>query len=137
MKKLIQFASMVMLFGSCTVNHYHYTLPNEVIITTSKPVENPYNYVPSILNETGKPFSYTPPSSTSQDVSISNTSTNTNSTSGSSATQSSSSTYTPSSSSSTYTPTSSTTSSRTIYTGPRGGKYYINSHGNKTYVRKK
>lgn len=28
----------------------------------------------------------------------------------------------------------STTSSKTIYTGPRGGQYYINSNGNKTYV---
>lgn len=26
---------------------------------------------------------------------------------------------------------------RTIYTGPRGGRYYINSNGNKTYIRKK
>ena len=26
-------------------------------------------------------------------------------------------------------------SSQTIYTGPRGGTYYINSNGNKTYVR--
>lgn len=26
-------------------------------------------------------------------------------------------------------------SGRTIYTGPRGGKYYINSNGNKTYVK--
>jgi hypothetical protein len=25
-------------------------------------------------------------------------------------------------------------SSKTIYTGPRGGQYYINSNGNKTYV---
>lgn len=24
-----------------------------------------------------------------------------------------------------------------IYTGPRGGRYYINSHGNKTYIRRK
>tara|TARA_R110002111_G_scaffold262735_1_gene340534 strand:- start:1221 stop:1901 length:681 start_codon:yes stop_codon:yes gene_type:complete len=31
----------------------------------------------------------------------------------------------------------STSSSRTIQTGPRGGKYYINSNGNKTYVKKK
>lgn len=22
-----------------------------------------------------------------------------------------------------------------VYTGPRGGKYYINSHGNKTYIK--
>lgn len=29
-----------------------------------------------------------------------------------------------------------TTSGRTIYTGPRGGKYYINSNGNKTYIKK-
>lgn len=29
-----------------------------------------------------------------------------------------------------------TTSGRTIYTGPRGGRYYINSNGNKTYIRK-
>ncbi len=26
---------------------------------------------------------------------------------------------------------------RTIYEGPRGGQYYINSNGNKTYIRKK
>ncbi|GGG51745.1 HNH endonuclease signature motif containing protein [Bizionia arctica] len=25
---------------------------------------------------------------------------------------------------------------RTIYTGPRGGRYYINSNGNKTYVKR-
>jgi colicin import membrane protein len=25
---------------------------------------------------------------------------------------------------------------RTIYTGPRGGKYYINKNGNKTYIKK-
>ena len=30
---------------------------------------------------------------------------------------------------------STTSGGRTIYTGPRGGKYYINSHGNKTYVK--
>lgn len=29
------------------------------------------------------------------------------------------------------------TETRAIHTGPRGGKYYINSHGNKTYVRRK
>jgi len=28
-------------------------------------------------------------------------------------------------------------SGHTIYTGPRGGHYYINSHGNKTYTRRK
>lgn len=28
-----------------------------------------------------------------------------------------------------------TTSSREIQTGPRGGKYYINSNGNKTYIK--
>ena len=28
-------------------------------------------------------------------------------------------------------------SGRTIQTGPRGGQYYINSHGNKTYIKKK
>jgi colicin import membrane protein len=27
-------------------------------------------------------------------------------------------------------------SDNTIQTGPRGGKYYINSHGNKTYIKK-
>lgn len=27
-------------------------------------------------------------------------------------------------------------SNRTIYTGPRGGQYYINSNGNKTYIKK-
>lgn len=28
-------------------------------------------------------------------------------------------------------------SGQTIYTGPRGGQYYINSNGNKTYVPKR
>jgi hypothetical protein len=27
--------------------------------------------------------------------------------------------------------------SKTVHTGPRGGKYYINSNGNKTYIKKK
>jgi hypothetical protein len=31
--------------------------------------------------------------------------------------------------------TSPSYNTRTIYTGPRGGTYYINSNGNKTYVR--
>lgn len=26
---------------------------------------------------------------------------------------------------------------RTIHTGPRGGKYYINKNGNKTYIKRK
>lgn len=26
---------------------------------------------------------------------------------------------------------------RTIYTGPRGGKYYINKNGKKTYIKRK
>jgi hypothetical protein len=46
--------------------------------------------------------------------------------------------------SSNYTPATNSTnsysypsSSRTIHTGPRGGRYYINSNGNKTYVKKK
>lgn len=30
----------------------------------------------------------------------------------------------------------STGSGKTIYTGPRGGKYYINSNGNKTYIKR-
>lgn len=34
-------------------------------------------------------------------------------------------------------PSSYYTPSRTIYTGSRGGQYYINSNGNKTYIRKK
>ena len=25
---------------------------------------------------------------------------------------------------------------RTIYEGPRGGRYYINTNGNKTYIKK-
>jgi regulator of replication initiation timing len=29
-----------------------------------------------------------------------------------------------------------TTSGRTIMTGPRGGQYYINKNGNKTYIKK-
>lgn len=36
--------------------------------------------------------------------------------------------YTPS-----YTPRS--TTPRTIHTGPRGGRYYINKNGNKTYIK--
>lgn len=35
----------------------------------------------------------------------------------------------------TKTPSSTGSSSRTIHTGPRGGKYYINSSGNKTYIK--
>jgi hypothetical protein len=34
-------------------------------------------------------------------------------------------------------PPGSSSSSRTIYTGPRGGKYYINSKGKKVYIKKK
>ena len=32
---------------------------------------------------------------------------------------------------------SNTSGNREIYTGPRGGKYYINSKGNKVYIKKK
>lgn len=47
------------------------------------------------------------------------------------------STTTPSSysSSSSTTTTTTTSSSREIHTGPRGGQYYINSNGNKTYIK--
>jgi len=38
---------------------------------------------------------------------------------------------TPTNSTHTYSP-----STNTIHTGPRGGKYYINSNGNKTYIKK-
>lgn len=31
----------------------------------------------------------------------------------------------------------SSSSSNTIYTGPRGGRYYINKNGNKTYIKKR
>ncbi len=41
------------------------------------------------------------------------------------------------SSSTTTSKSSTSSSSRTILTGPRGGKYYINSKGNKTYIKKK
>lgn len=34
-------------------------------------------------------------------------------------------------------PSYSSGSSKTIQTGPKGGQYYINSNGNKTYVKKK
>ncbi|WP_199741558.1 hypothetical protein [Flavobacterium sp. GSP6] len=45
------------------------------------------------------------------------------------------STYTPTYTAPTTTySTPSYSSSNTIYTGPRGGQYYINSNGNKTYV---
>jgi len=33
--------------------------------------------------------------------------------------------------------TTQSTTEKTIYTGPRGGKYYINSHGKKTYIKRK
>lgn len=51
-------------------------------------------------------------------------------------------TYEPTSSTSVTKSTTSTSSSttstgKTIYTGPRGGKYYINSSGKKVYVKKK
>jgi hypothetical protein len=35
----------------------------------------------------------------------------------------------------TYTPTYTNTTSNTVYTGSRGGTYYINSNGNRSYVR--
>jgi len=34
-------------------------------------------------------------------------------------------------------PSTNSSSNKVIHTGPRGGKYYINSNGNKTYVKKK
>lgn len=37
----------------------------------------------------------------------------------------------------TYRPKRNNSPSRTIHTGPRGGRYYINSHGKKTYIKKK
>lgn len=46
--------------------------------------------------------------------------------------KSSSSSYKPSTSSSTR-----PSASKTIHTGPRGGQYYINSKGNKTYIKRK
>lgn len=38
---------------------------------------------------------------------------------------------------STITNPTTTSTGRTILTGPRGGKYYINSSGKKTYIKKK
>lgn len=35
------------------------------------------------------------------------------------------------------TPSTGASGNRTIYTGPRGGKYYINGNGNKTYIKRK
>lgn len=49
-----------------------------------------------------------------------------------------STTNTPSTTTKTVTPSyKSDNSSRVIHTGPRGGKYYINKNGKKTYVKKK
>ena len=45
--------------------------------------------------------------------------------------------YTGPTSGSTSRPSTSYSGSRTIYTGPRGGRYYYNSSGNKTYVRRR
>lgn len=45
--------------------------------------------------------------------------------------------YTGSTSGSTSRSSSTHSSGRTIHTGPRGGRYYFNSSGNKTYVRRK
>jgi endonuclease G len=42
-----------------------------------------------------------------------------------------------SSGTSTGTSTGTTSTGKTIYTGPRGGQYYINSSGKKTYIKKK
>ena len=56
----------------------------------------------------------------------------TNNATGSKQTSSESSTTTKSS-----TGSSSYSGSRTIQTGPRGGQYYINKNGNKTYVKRK
>ena len=46
------------------------------------------------------------------------------------------STYTPTSTYSTPTTSYSSYSTTPVYTGPRGGTYYINSNGNKTYISK-
>ena len=43
-------------------------------------------------------------------------------------------TYTTTYTTPTYTSTPNYTSTNTLYTGPSGGTYYINSNGNKTYV---
>ncbi len=49
-----------------------------------------------------------------------------------------STTNTPSTTKQTTTPSyKSDNSNRTIHTGPRGGKYYINKNGKKTYIKKK
>lgn len=45
------------------------------------------------------------------------------------------STYTQSYTTPSYSATPTYSSGNTVYTGPRGGQYYINSNGNKTYVK--
>ena len=126
MEKLLLSIITALTLSSCTVNHYHYTLPNEVIITTSQPIENPYKYVPSILKDTGKPFEYRPSSNSNQSLSDTlNTNQQTNNSIDSN------------NGFKVETNKKTSTTERTIYTGPRGGRYYINSNGNKTYIRKK
>lgn len=72
--------------------------------------------------------------STGNKIYVKNTTTKTNSSNYSNTSRSSY--YSPSSySTPTYSSPSSSTS-RDIQTGPRGGQYYINSNGNKTYVKK-
>ncbi len=75
--------------------------------------------------------SNTTPSNLSNSITTSRTSNTSNTSRTSSSTTPTSSYYsTPS------TPSTPSTSSRVIQTGPRGGQYYINSNGNKTYVKK-
>lgn len=71
--------------------------------------------------------SNTTPSNSSNSITTSRTSNSTTPTS---------SYYTNPTYSSPSTPSTSSTSSKVIQTGPRGGQYYINSNGNKTYVKK-
>jgi hypothetical protein len=54
----------------------------------------------------------------------------------SSTTQSTKSTQSSASTNTAQSYSSGTTSSHTVHTGPRGGKYYINKNGKKTYIKK-
>lgn len=89
------------------VSGYYKTTPNETNRDnfTTKPNVNPY---------TGKPGTIEPDSKPSTTTYTTPTSTYTTPTT-------------------TYSTPAST--SKTIYTGPQGGQYYINSNGNKTYIK--
>jgi len=113
-------------YGTYVEPHYR-TSPNSTVIDNYSYSGNVNPFTGSIGTKTYESFSN---STVKDNYSYSG---NVNSFTGSIGTKTYESFSTPSFSFST--PSYSSAASSTIYTGPRGGTYYINSNGNKTYVK--